>query len=178
MLAEFYKTLDSPEELGANILIPDHGPALYLSERGALFCYMGIISREGNGTSVDGWPYYLRGKLAEKSKKLIKGFYRLQAGCILMTNFLDHEFYSKTKFKRVKNYIVSLPVASSCDYGIVRRINSEHSSYFEENEAMSRACFGLTYGELKQAVEIYARRLGVFNEYIQYPRITRSMKKR
>ncbi|NJJ40245.1 hypothetical protein [Paenibacillus apii] len=93
-----------------------------------------------------------------------------------MTDFLDHELYDTKRFKRLNNYIVSLPVANSCDFGIVRRIHSEHSSYFEENESMSRACFGLTYDELEQVVGIYAQRLGIFNDYIQYPRVTRSMK--
>ncbi|UQZ83023.1 hypothetical protein SK3146_02183 [Paenibacillus konkukensis] len=177
MLAEFYKTIDASEELGENISIPDHGPALYLSDSGALFCYMGIVGREEKGAHLNGWPYYLRGKSAKKSKQLIRGFYRLQAGCILLTNFLDHELYGKARFKRLENYIVSLPIASSCEFGIVKRINSEHSFFFEENKLMSRACFGLTYDELKQVVGIYAQRLGIFNDYVQYPRITRSMKK-
>jgi hypothetical protein len=112
MLAEFYKTIDASEELGENISIPDYGPALYLSDSGELFCYMGIVSREGNGAHLNGWPYYLRGKSAKKSKQLIRGFYRLQAGCILLTNFLDDELYGEAKFKRLEHYIVSLPVAS------------------------------------------------------------------
>lgn len=177
MLAEFYKTIDASEELGENISIPEYGPALYLSDRGVMFCYMGIVSREKSGAHLNGWPYYLHGKSAKKSKQLIKGFYRLQAGRILLTNFLDHELYGEAKFKRLENYIVSLPIANSCEFGIVNRINSEHLSYFEENKLMSRACFGLTYDELKQVVEIYAQRLGIFNDYGQYPRITRSMKK-
>ncbi|MNC28974.1 hypothetical protein D3C75_772060 [compost metagenome] len=50
MLAEFYRTVDAPVELGANILIPDIGPVLYISESGELFCYMGIVSKEGNSS--------------------------------------------------------------------------------------------------------------------------------
>lgn len=49
--------------------------------------------------------------------------------------------------------------------------------YFEENEELSRACFGLTYSELEYLVRVYSERLGICNAYTQFPRITRSMNK-
>lgn len=177
MLFEFYKNLDAPEQLGGDILIPSHHTeALYISENGELFCYTGIYSRDAKEVSFHSWPYYLRGKNAGKCKNVIKGFLRLKTGCILITDFLDQELHSTRKFKQLKNYVVRLPTANSCYFGIEKRIETANSWYFEEDEELSRSCFGLTSQELEFIVQVYAQRLGVFNDYIQYPRVTRSMK--
>lgn len=104
-----------------------------------------------------------------------KRFFRIKDGCILLTGFVDHEFYNNERYKQLRNYIVRMPVANTCYFGIERRIKTKDSWYFEENEELSRACFGLTYSELEYVVKVYAKRLGICNEYLQYPQITRSM---
>lgn len=54
MLSELYQTIDSPEELGKNIVLPEHSTeAVYLSQHGELFCYSGIYSREESKFSFE-----------------------------------------------------------------------------------------------------------------------------
>ena len=63
MLAELYKTIDSPEQLGKGIVLPDNSSkALYLSQYGELFCYGGIYSEDDREVMFQRWPYYLHGK--------------------------------------------------------------------------------------------------------------------
>lgn len=176
MLSDFYHALDSSEQIGKNIVIPDSShKALYLSEHGELFCYSGIYGRDKNGVYFQSWPYYLWGKDTKSCEEYIKGFFMIRDGCILLTGFVDHDFYNGKRYKQLSNYVVRMPVANTCYFGIEKRIETNNSWYFEENEELSRACFGLTYCELEYLVKVYAERLGVCNEYMQYPRITRSM---
>lgn len=44
----------------------------------------------------------------------------------------------------------------------------------QEDEILTRAVFGLTYQEIQIVLEAYAKILGTYNIYIQYPRLTRS----
>ncbi|NYB73425.1 hypothetical protein HZF24_04645 [Sedimentibacter hydroxybenzoicus DSM 7310] len=178
MLADFYKKLDLPEQIGKEIVIPDSShEAIYLSEHGELFCYSGIHSKDTGKVFFEGWPYYLIGKHTKDCKEDIKGFFRIKDGCILLTGFVDHKFYNKKMYKSLNNYIVRLPVANSCYFGIQERIETSNSLYFEENKELSQACFGLTYNELEYFIKIYAERLGIDNRYTQFPKITRSMNK-
>ena len=108
---------------------------------------------------------------------MIQGFFRIKSGCVLLTEFLDHDNYNESYYKQLKNYIVRLPVPSSCYFGIEKRVESATAGFFEENENLTRACFGLTYAELEYIVKVYAERLGISNAYGQYPRITRSIKR-
>lgn len=177
MLAELYKTIDSHEQQGKDIVLPDHSmKAIYLSQRGELFCYSGIYSRNDREVLFQSWPYYLRGKHTTSSEKYMKGIFRIKSGCILLTGFVDHEFYNDSYYKQLTNYIMRLPTVNNLFFGIEKRIETGNSWYFEENEELSRACFGLSYSELDYLVKLYAERLGTYNSYIQYPRITRSMK--
>lgn len=41
-------------------------------------------------------------------------------------------------------------------------------------QELTRACFGLTFGELSYLIEFYAEKIGTYNDYVQFPRITRS----
>lgn len=173
MLTELYQAIDSPEEQGKSIVLPNASiKVLYLSERGELFCYSGICNRDKERVYFEGWPYYLCGKHTKDCKKYIKGLFRIKNGCILLSQFIDHEIFNDLNYKQLSNYIVRMPVANTCYFGI----ESRNEGDFEENEELSRACFGLTYSELDYIVKVYAERLGVRNQYIQYPRITRSMK--
>lgn len=177
MLSELYQTIDSSEQMGKDIIIPDSSmKALYISEYGELFCYPGICSRDRGRVSFESWPYYLHNKHTQSCGKYIKGFFRIKKGCILLTGFVDHEFYNNKRYKQLVNYVVHMPEANNCYFGIEKRIETKDSWHFEENEELSRACFGLTYSELEYLVKVYAERLGIYNQYSQYPRITCSMK--
>lgn len=122
------------------------------------------------------WPYYLVGKHSKEFEKQIIGFFRIKNGSILLSEFLDHEYYNEYKYKLLDNYSVHYPVANSTYFGIKKRIETNDSWYFEENEKLTRACFGLTFDELSHLTEFYAKKFGIYNSYTQYPRVTRSMK--
>lgn len=95
MLAAFYQTLCYPELLGKNIVIPDtSSEALYLSERGELFCYTGIYSRDKSRVLFESWPYYLSGKHTGDCRKDIRGFFQIKNGCILLTGFVVFPYIS------------------------------------------------------------------------------------
>lgn len=117
------------------------------------------------------------GKHTTNNSQYIRGLFRIKSGCILLTGFVDHEFYSRKSFKQLNDYIMRLPTVSDSYFGIEKRIKTEHSPHFEENIELSRECFGLSYSELKSLVKWYAQTLGTFNSYSQYPRLTRSTKK-
>jgi hypothetical protein len=177
MLSELYQTIDSPEEQGKRIVLPDSSTkAIYLSQRGELFCYSGIYGRDKDKVSFHSWPYYLHGKHTTSCGKHMKGLFRIKNGCIMLTGFIDHEFYNNSRYKQLVNYIMRLPTVNNSYFGIEKRIETEGSWYFEENKELSRACFGLSYSELEFLVKVYAEKLGTYNSYAQYPRITRSLK--
>ncbi|WP_088832095.1 hypothetical protein [Paenibacillus tyrfis] len=178
MLQELYQTIDSPEEQGKNIKIPKTWTeAIYLSQRGELFCYTGIYGRDKDKVLFQSWPYYLEGKHSTKCDRLMRGLFRVKNGCILVSRFVDHEDHNDVSYKQLSNYIMRLPRVNSSFFGIEKRVEDERSWYFEEDENLSRACFGLSYSELDHFVKLYAEKLGTYNEYVQYPRITRSLKK-
>ncbi len=111
----------------------------------------------------------------------IKAKFILIAGHIIcranIRKIVKSIFYSERKYKQLSSYIVRMPVANTCYFAIEKRIETNNSWYFEENEELSRSCFGLTYRELEYLVRVYAETFGKYNSYVQYPRITRSMNK-
>lgn len=175
MLSQFYNNLQSDEKLGKDIVIPEsHFGALYLSENGEAFCYIGVCETCEDRRDMLSWPYYMHGKHTRKYSTQMLGMYRLASGCILLSRFLDHELYAKKKFKHLDKYFVRLPQPANCYYGIIK--SGDANEYeFEENEDLIRAVFGLTYQELGQLTESCARAFGVCNDWIQYPKITRSV---
>jgi hypothetical protein len=76
----------------------------------------------------------LAGKHSKDCKKYINGFFRIKDGCVLLSKFIDHEFYNEKKYKSLNKYAVHLPVANSCYFGIQKRIKTKDSWYFTENE--------------------------------------------
>lgn len=112
-MLDFYQNLDIIEQVGKDIVIPDSShDAIYLSEGGKLFCYTGIHIKDRDSVFFNGWPYYLVGKHSGDCKQFINGFFRIKDGCILLSNFIDHDFYSKDKYKLLSNYAIRLPVVS------------------------------------------------------------------
>lgn len=177
MLSDFYQTYNSPAIKGEDIVIPSHcQDAIYLSESGEVFCFMGICRRDNERVHFRGWPYYLDGKHSSKCQKQIRGFFRIKSGCVLLTQFLDQDYYSDKYYKKLSNYVVRLPVPNSCAFGVEERVETQSSWTFKENEDLTRACFGLTYDELDHIVKVYAELLGLSNSYFRYPKVTRSIK--
>lgn len=175
-LRDFYQQLDSIEQSGKDIVIPSFPyDAIYLSEHGELFCYVGVYSKDKDNI-FERWPHFLVGKHSKDCNKYINGFFRIKDGCILLSEFIDHEFYNDKKYKSLNKYVVHLPVANSCYFGVQKRIETNNSWCFEENEELTRACFGLTFDELSYLTKFYAENFGIYNDYIQFPRLTRSMK--
>lgn len=175
MLSQLYKTLQSTDKLGKDTVLPDRGDdALYLSEYGEVFCFIGVCEINRERRHLLSWPYYMNGKHSSKYSAQMLGIYRLTSGCVRLSRFLDHELYAEKKFKHLVEYAVRLPVPASCYYD-VHKIGDGSSYNSEENEDLTRAAFGLTYQELKQLTQSYAKAFGIDNDWVQYPKITRSV---
>lgn len=128
MLSNFYQTCNSPEVKGEDVVIPARNrDAIYLSKSGEVFCFMGICSRDRERVYFEGWPYYLEGKHTSQCQKQVRGFFRIKQGCILLTQFLDHEYYNDEFYKQLSNCVVNLPVPSSSYFGIEERVVTENS---------------------------------------------------
>lgn len=178
MLIELYQSLSAQAKIGRDITFPEHhSKAMYLSERGRLFCYSGICECDENRRDlINSWPYYMVGKHSYQYSKQITGMYRLAYGCILLCGFLDHETYNNDTYKQLTDYFIRLPRPASCYYGILKVNMPGISDAFKENEELTRECFGLTYGELEQFTEAYAKIIGTYTPYLHYPKVTRSLK--
>ncbi|MCL2085339.1 hypothetical protein FWH09_00145 [Candidatus Saccharibacteria bacterium] len=178
MLEDFYKSLDIPEVLGKDILLPESPlDAIYLSERGRLFCYLGICQiDEDRRNMLQSWPYYMEDQPYSKFSEKILGMYRLDNGTLHLSKFLDDGFCKEVKFKKLSEYHVRLPNVET--YYCVNKCydTSDGGRDFSEDEDLTRACFGLTFSELSEVLSAYAKIFGVHNDYVQYPRITRSTK--
>lgn len=178
MLTDLYQSISAIEIIGKDITFPEtHLKAIYLSERGQLFCYVGICECDENRRNlVNSWPYYMVGKHSYHYFKKIIGMYRLAYGCILLCGFLDHETYNKDTYKQLTDYFIQLPYPANCYYGILKENMPGVSNAFEENEELTRDCFGLTYDELEKFTEAYAKAIGAYSPYLHYPKVTRSLK--
>ena len=157
------------EQQGSEITIPDYFPAIYVSEDNDIYCYMGIFLNETQrDVRLHMNPYYMHGKHSTDNKfaAQIKGFFRIISGYIAVDHFIDNQ-YRDMKYKKVDAHI-SFPVAAETYFGVL--INRD------EDEMLTRAIFGSTYSELSSILEGYAKILGTYNMYTQYPRITRSVR--
>lgn len=90
--------------------------------------------------------------------------------------FVVCEFYNDYNFKQLSNYFIKLPYPGDCYYGILKANIPGCSDAFNENEELTRECFGPTYDELKQFTDAYAKIVGVYGPYLHFPKITRSIK--
>ena len=143
--------------------------SVFISETDEVFCFAGIMLREDRlfPEHLNTWPYYMNGKHSTDAtvKKQIMGFKRITDGRISLDRYVD-EWLENTHYKQI-NAHVRLPSADT-----YYAVYMEH----EENEALTRAVFGLTYYELSQLLECYARTVGEYTDYFQYPRLTRSVR--
>ena len=142
---------------------------VFVSETDEVFCFAGIMLREDRlfPEYLNTWPYYMNGKHSTDAavKKQIMGFKRISDGRISLERFVD-ERLGNTQYKQVDAY-VRFPSADTHF-----AVYLEH----EENEALTRAVFGLTCDELSRLLEYYARTVGECSDFYQYPRLTRSVR--
>jgi len=166
-----YDRYDCKSQVGAKFYIPEHFPAIYISEDNKVICYTGIRTRDArDDTSIEMQPYYLKGKhsFGNKTSNEIVGFYRVAKGRVVLDEFIDNHWLFKDKaIKQVDNVGIILPIAARTYYTIW--VNHE------EDDVLARAVFGVTCDELHQLLKIFEKNSG--NNYYDrysYPRMTRS----
>lgn len=157
------------EQKGSELTIPDYFPAIYVSENNDVYCFVGIfLNYTQRDVRLHMNPYYMHGKHSTDKKYAaeINGFFRIINGYIAIDQFIDNQ-YRDIKYKKINAHI-RFPVAAETYFGVL--INRE------EDERLTRAIFGLTHSELSSVLEGYAKILGTYNMYTQFPRITRSVR--
>ena len=155
---------------GENITIGDCGFEFFISETDGVFYYLGmcLYDEERRGRASFMHPCYMRGKHSKDKivTQEVKGFYRIVDGCIVLDKFVDDCYYSYGLYKKIVCG-VRLASPASCDYGVF--VNRE------EDEELTRKVFGLTYYELTELLEAYAKMIGTNHDYFTYPKLTRSI---
>lgn len=155
---------------GENITIGDCGFEFFISETDGVFYYPGmcLYDEEYRGRTSFMHPYYMCGKHSKDKivTQEVKGFYRIIDGCIVLDEFVDDRCYSDGLYKKIECG-VRLASPASCDYGVF--VNRE------EDEELTRKVFGLTYYELTELLEAYAKMMGTNHDYFTYPKLTRSI---
>lgn len=151
-----------------DITIGNNFPEIWISDTDEVLCYLGICLSDAEQRTRSPFmqPYYMHGKhstdkqIADK----IKGFYRLADGCIVLDEYVDNGFYHDRTSKSISAR-VQFPVLDTY-YGVM--IDRK------EDKDLTRAIFGLTYGELTSLLAAYAQVLGTDTGYVTYPKLTRS----
>ena len=155
---------------GENITIGDCGFEFFISETDGVFYYPGmcLYDEERRGRASFMHPCYMRGKHSKDKivTQEVKGFYRIVDSCIVLDKFVDDCYYSDGLYKKIVCG-VRLASPASCDYGVF--VNRE------EDEELTRKVFGLTYYELTELLEAYAKMIGTNHDYFTYPKLTRSI---
>lgn len=157
MIKDFYEKLDIKPKLGKNIHFPDtHGRYTYISEEGEVYCYVGVFSiDEDIPPRFHSTPYYFQNIKTSKYQNFIYGFFRIKQGCIILDEFLDQKKYKNIKFKKLNEHLY-FPQGCKRYFGM----SQDYSS--PDSEEVSREVFGLTYLEVLQLTEAYARTFGVY----------------
>ena len=170
-MGKLFDQNDTPIFLKQDVTIAEHFPVIYVSDRDEVFCYTGILFKsEQRNPSINNSSWKLRGKHStdKRISVNIKGFYRIINGCIVIDNYIDNQ-WTDAKFKLVDR-LIRLPVGAQTYYGVV-----EYST-FKEDEELTRSVFGLTFPEIQEILTGYAKIFGIYNDYVQYPRLTRSVR--
>lgn len=170
-MGELFERYDAEPMNGKDITICDHFPAVFISESDEVYCYPGICLNDDNHRNKAGFmhPYYMIGKHSTDSSisDEITGFYRIADGCIVLDDYIDCRLRSKQLFKKINT-------------GIKFSLPGSYYAVFvdqEEDEELTRAIFGLTYGELTILLDAYAKVMGTCRDFYTYPRLTRSVNK-
>ena len=169
-MGELFDRYDVAPEKGTDITIGAGLEDIFVSERDEVFCYLGIClnNRERRERAAFMHPYYMQGKHSTDKRiaKEIKGFYRLADGCIFLDDYVDNGFWGNRMYKRIPAGI-RFPMPDTYYAVLV-----DH----REDEELTRAVFGLTCAEINSLLDGYAKVMGTYNEYITYPKLTRSVR--
>lgn len=154
---------------GSDVALTRGFPKTYISERGEVFGYIGVADKDRPTMAIRCCSYKYDGKHSTDDNVAtnIYGFYRLERGGIYLDSFVDEGYRALRTYKE-SNSCIELPISGSTYYGAVDR-----ETRFE-NEAITRAMFGLTHSELSRLLEGYGLLFGLSNDYIRLPRVTRS----
>lgn len=165
-----YDSFDVEPIKGKDIAISKYFNEIFISQSDEVFYYAGVYLNDDtlDTKSLFSHPYYMKEKHStdKEISKDISGFYRIMDGCITLDKYVDDGFYSNKLYKKVSG-IIKFPSTYS-HYEVI--INSN------ENKALTRKIFGLTYDEITSLLEAYAKAMGTYSEYITCPRLTRSLK--
>lgn len=169
-MGALFDSIPGEAKKGKEFVIRSKGDEVFfVSETDEIFCFAGIMLRDDKlfPEHLNTWPYYMNGKHSTDlaAQKQISGFKRISDGRITLERYVD-EWLENTMYKQIDAY-VRLPSA-----------DTYYAVYMghKENEALTRAVFGLTYDEMSQLLECYAQTVGIYSEYIHYPRLTRSVR--
>lgn len=167
---QIYNNLDAEEVMAKDIVIPEFFPAFFISKREVL-CYTGVLLNDENDEiHLQKKPYYFSGRHSTEEfvAKQVRGFFRLEHGRILLDDFIDTQYTGEEKYKKLDVFI-QYPVGADIYYEVGIRGNHERGI----QEELTRIIFGLTCVELQKVIQVYAKIFGIYNDYIQYPRLTR-----
>lgn len=160
-MEKLYDRYPGEAQPGKDIVIgASNSEELFLSDTGGVYCYAGICLKDAQRQRELMWPWYMQGKHSTDRKiaKEIRGFFRLTEGRILLDDYVDAQ-PGEHMYKRI-NVGIRFPAADTYYSVWVDR---------EEDEFLTRAVFGLTCAELHEVLESYAKVLGAYNDYVQYP---------
>lgn len=167
-MRELFERYDAAPVEGKDITIGNLFPEIFISEDDEVFCYLGICleNQELHKRSCFMQPYYMKGKHStdESIAKKIRDFYRLAEGCIVLDKYVDNNFKKDRIYKRI-DAVIHFPMPDTYFAVLVNQ---------QEDEELTRAVFGLTYDEISVLLKAYAKTFGTYNEYISYPKLTRS----
>lgn len=168
-MGKLFERFNTPILSKSQIKITDHVPAIYISENDQVYCYTGLVSKDGDRRSNWlGTPFYMHGKHStdKNISDMIRGFYRVDSGCIIIDNYADNQW--ETERYKLVDRTIRFPASASTYYGVIEYYT------IAEDEDLTRKVFGLTYEELNEVLNGYANILGISNDYYHLPRLTRS----
>lgn len=171
-MGELFDHFEVEPIIGKDITIGDRFPEVLISESDEVYCYLGMClkdeKRRNNASFMH--PHYMFGKHSTDKNVAegVKGFYRLIDGCIVLDDYVDDEYRNERRYKKL-DVGIRLATPGSCYYGVLK-------SYDEEYGELTRKIFGLTYDEITELLEAYAKMMGTYREFYTYPKLTRSIK--
>ena len=170
-MGHLFDRFDVEPVKGKDITIEDCDCQLFVSETDSVFYYPGmcLYDEDRRGRISFMRPYYLREKHSTDDivTQEVKGFYRIIDGCFVLDQYVDGRYYGDRLYKKL-NCGVRFACPASCDYGVF--VNRE------EDKELTRKIFGLTYYELTDLLDAYAKMMGTNHDYFTYPKLTRSIK--
>lgn len=166
-----FKSCDSDSIIKQDIVLPKDFPAIFISSSNTVFCYTGtLLENETRELNINNYSWKFQ-EISPTNKIIsdnVLGFYRISKGCIIVDSFLDKRVDDIYKLSKA---ILKLPQVTNNYFGILEQ------GTFVEDEVLTREVFGLTHSEITDLLGMYAKIFGTCNDYIEYPRLTKSNKR-